>query len=711
MWRKTELAALTFVLLAVLLSFSDVLFFGKSFYIRDLARIYYPERNVLRDIVLAGDFPFWNPHYGGGQPLAANPTWEVFYPPQWLVLLPDFQFGLGAEVVLHFLIGAAGMFVLLRSLRLRWEAAAFGAFTFAFSGLLLSLASLLPCLFAIVWLPWLAFALRRFLDRRQPRDFALTALILGVILLIGEPATILQAGALVAAYSAYRLRARGLGIAAAICAAALLVGAAQIVPAIDHQRDSGRAAGLPYDEVAVQSMKPARPLELLAPHLFGRFSADAIYFWASSDPIGVPWLFSWYAGLLAAALIIAGFVQRLRGWKFVAAGSIASYLIALGRYGPVFALLYRIGFRLIRYPEKWFMPAAFLLIVFAAVAADRFLDDARFRHTTFLVSMALAAFAAAALAFAYSPLFAGVWHLKGYFDDIMREARAGGTTTLAAAIALALILFFRERPRIALPLLGAFVLADLGTRAYGLAPRIHRHFYDPPPIARALPPGTRLYNDADWRLALLPQPRIAYDDRWMRMRNAMLPEMQSLWGFDAVLEPDVTETMLQPTVELSRAFWSAQFGGRPDIARKILGDAGVTHVIALRDATSPTEPAMVVPLHGSSRWRIEGLGRILGARQTANSIDFDVDAAGAARLVVSVTRHKYWRATIDGTPAEIRPANIAFQSIEVPAGRHRVEMRYRNPVVVICAVISLISAMALAAVALRSRAPRPPSPR
>src|SRR5205823_6586715 len=150
---------------------------------------------------------------------------------------------------------------------------------------------------------------------------------------------------------------------------------------------------------------------------------------------------------------------------------------------------------------------------------------------------------------------------------------------VATAIALALILVFRERPRLALPLLAVFALADLGARAYGLAPRIDRRFYDPPPIARGLPPAARLYNDADWRLALLPQPRIAYDDRWPRMRNAMLPEMQSLWGFDSVLELDVTETMLLPSIDLSREFWRAQLGGRPDVVRRILHDAGVTHVI------------------------------------------------------------------------------------------------------------------------------------
>jgi hypothetical protein len=102
---------------------------------------------------------------------------------------------------------------------------------------------------------------------------------------------------------------------------------------------------------------------------------------------------------------------------------------------------------------------------------------------------------------------------------------------------------------------------------------------------------------------------------------------------------------------------------------------------------------------------------IAGVRETANTIDVDVDAAGRALLVLSVTAHKYWRATIDGTPAPLMRANIAFQALEIPRGRHHVSMRYRNPLIIVCAMISLIAAATLAIVAaLRSKAPQPPSP-
>jgi hypothetical protein len=703
--RRTDLLAVAFLALLILIFWADILVGGKALYIRDIARVYYPERAVLAEILRGGEFPFWNPRFAGGQPLAANPTGEVFYPPQWLVLLPDLNFAVSAEIVLHFVLGALGMYFFLRRLRLRAAASAFGAVTFAFSGLMLSLANLLPCLFIVAWLPWLAMFTRRYAEERRARDFVLAALTLGVMLLIAEPATVLQSAALMTLYLAWRLRARGVAIAAAIGLAALLVGSAQIVPSIDFQHDSGRSEPFSFRVASTWKLAPLRPLELVLPATFGRFTSAAVYYWELGNPSKLPWLFSWYSGLVAAALAIAGFVRRIRGWAFTAVVCAVSYTFA------VYPLHYVLGVRFIRFPEKFFIGAAFALMVFAAIAADRFLDDAEFRRTTFRVSLVLVAVAAIALAFAWSPLFPRAWNLTGYIDDILTEARAGAMATLATAAALALILVFRERPRIALPLLGALVLADLGPGVYGIAPRTRADFYDPPAIAQGIPRGARLYNDIAWRVALLPLPAVSYDDRITRMRNSMATEMQALWGFESMFELDVTQTMLKPTEQLNRAFWAAQFGRQTDEVRRMLAAAGVTHVVAMRDPTSPTHPAFIVPLPGTVRWFVDGGGRIVRAAQSANTLEFDLEATAPSRLVVAVTRHKYWSATVDGAPAAIHPANIAFQSIDVPAGRHRVAMRYRNPLIVIFGVVSLVSALALVAVALRSKALPPPSPR
>jgi len=128
---KTDAKIAALLAIAILLIFSDVLFLGTGFYVRDIIRDYLPSRFVLRNIVLAGEFPAWNPFYSAGQPLAANPGFQAFYPGTWLCFLPSFLFGFNLEVLLHIALAAAGMYLLLRSMELRIESALFGAIAFS----------------------------------------------------------------------------------------------------------------------------------------------------------------------------------------------------------------------------------------------------------------------------------------------------------------------------------------------------------------------------------------------------------------------------------------------------------------------------------------------------------------------------------------------------------------------------------------------------
>jgi len=486
----------------------------------------------------------------------------------------------------------------------------------------------------VTWWPWIGLFANRFFDTRRASDFALAALALGMLLLVGEPATILQAGALLGAFALCRLRpAQAIGWTAALCLAATLAGAAQLVPTIDFARDIARAGAAVPDK---WSLAPAQPLELL-----GLDTGDG-------NPLIAHWLLSWYSGMLAAALIVAGFVHRIRGWPFVAAVAASGYLLALGARLP-----------LVRYPEKWFVPAVFLLIVFAAIAADRFLDDARFRRTTHIAAGALVAV----------------------------NAAGGITRGLAVAVALTLILFLRGR--LLLVLLAALVVVDLGARVPVVAPRIDAGYYtERPAIARAIPPGARLYNDADWVAYALREP-----PAWAKIHDAMLPEMQTLWGFDSVLEADVGQLYLRPTTELEDLFLRTRFSARNGAVPQLLALAGATHAI--------TEQGVIALRNEKLRFAHAGDGRVERVRETTNTIDADVDAAGRALLDIAVTPHKYWRATIDGVPATLVRANVGFQAIEIPPGRHHLSMRYRNPLVMPCAIVSLMAVLALATIGAR----------
>lgn len=88
-------------------------------------------------------------------------------------------------------------------------------------------------------------------------------------------------------------------------------------------------------------------------------------------------------------------------------------------------------------------------------------------------------------------------------------------------------------------------------------------------------------------------------------------------------------------------------------------------------------------------------------------VETSTDVAGL--LVLSEVYYPAWKAYVDGEPAEIHRANYLFRTVEVPAGRHVVEMRYESRTltlgVVISSVTALVAAGALVAALRRQRCP------
>ncbi|MEQ1697018.1 MAG: hypothetical protein ABL901_14370 [Hyphomicrobiaceae bacterium] len=57
-------------------------------------------------------------------------------------------------------------------------------------------------------------------------------------------------------------------------------------------------------------------------------------------------------------------------------------------------------------------------------------------------------------------------------------------------------------------------------------------------------------------------------------------------------------------------------------------------------------------------------------------VDVTVEADRAGFLVMNGAWHPWWRATVDGQPAEILKANIMFNAVQVPAGRHKITFEF-----------------------------------
>lgn len=751
--------ALLLALLAV--AYADILFLGRGFYVSDLSVYHYPMKHVVREAVRGGEFPYWNRLYSGGVPLAANPAYELFYPPQWLVYVLPFHFGVQLHILLHFAIAMAGMFLLLRRLGLSIAAAAFGSIALVFCGSYASLSSKLPLLFSISWLPLALWLLMRFVEARTAARLLPLAAVLAMQWMLGEPTAVMQTWAIIGGWSL--LRALGSSqrideakrIAAALgmsIAAALLLAAVQLLPAIDFVRDTVRMKAFDFRVVANWSTPAVRLIELILPGVLRHVAAangnaliTSIYPFRADA-----YLTEIYAGLLVVLLAVAGVLAGVRGrWLFLGTMT-ASVIVAMGDHTPLLRVLYATGlFSAIRFPEKFILTAAFAIAVWGAVVFDRLLAGDR-RLIRWASGLAVIWLLVSIILLVNSS-DGGVLGTKRYF----------AINCLRAALMAIWLWLMRTRRNAAIAAAGVVLLvADLWYGTLNAVPRERREFFDPPAAVAGVDASQpyRVFNEVAWLgwegdpvvnqlFNVPPGPAL-----WWLIRNSALPEIPAMRGLPGALEDDIDLTSLTNTEEFRQAFKGARSTHLPEADEPYARMSNVGWRVRLRpfddalrqqiaaDASKAT-PVEIVPSTRAERYSFAGrlerapdaggfryavehnaadasvayiaaepftpaAGQVTRVRETANTATIDVVAVGRAFLVASVTGHRYWSGTIDGHPAPLVATNIAFQGMAVPAGAHTIEMRYRNPLVPIGGAISLLTLAALSFTAILRRAAR-----
>jgi len=773
--RRSDLIALATLAAVALLFFADVWIGINNFYMRDLTRYYYPTKQILRDIVLHGEFPFWNRYFSAGQPIAANPEHEVFYPLTWLILLPSYDFGYRLHILIHIVIGLFAMYALLRSMEVRPFSAWFGAMAWGVGGIYLSYINLLPILFCAAWLPLTCLYVRRFLLERRLRDFAAASLFLGVQFLVGEPTTVMQTGLLVGLYALYRgwysVPRVSKSIAqvirvAIVSAAGFAVGAAQMLPAFDHVRDSARSRPFDFDLVSAWSMPWSKFGELVYPNILGHISINRVmWYWAGGlyPGMGSPFLFSIYVGILVTALCIGGAFVRPRGGRLVILICIVSSVLALGGHTPLLRGLYKAGIATsVRYPEKFALMGIFAMIVFASQMLERLLDgDPGIRDGAlgFLAAATAIALAFALIGFTpvYGRVFMKVWGMTpspqakkevslSHIDWMIATARG--------AIAFALVWLAMMRNRRAWMLAcGIFVVADLAWTLEELNPRMPRRFFEPPPASAQFTANHRdfrVFHECDWYGSEDPA-RLYFstgDAVYWVVRNGLFPMTPAGSGLQTVIERDYDKTALLPTIDFTDAVWNVKRSGRADwyVPFMAMSNAWYRGVYRpfnsekqkVRGDFKKSDPVQfietlhypryyfadqLVPIATNAEFSeklsngnytaqaafvmqppfVPARGVVRSVQETANTAKLDVESFGQGFLVMSVTNHKYWTIRVDGAHVPQIPVNIAYQGIVVTPGKHVVTMEYRNPLVLIGLLISGIASGALLLVALFSR--------
>jgi hypothetical protein len=385
-WTRRETALAVLCLAGFALLAQAFWWFSDSVVPWDSKNHFYPMFRFLADSLQRGEVPLWNPYHFGGHPSAADPQSLLFTPSLFLFALIAPHASMAAFdswIMLHLLVGGLGIMALAR--RRGWvpAAAVLTAIIYMLGGSAASRLQHTGMIISYAYFPLALWAFDVLLERRGLGRAVLFG-VLAALMALGRD----QVAFLFCAVVAGRLlfltfrSGRPLGFlrerAGMLTLAALTSLALLIVPSLLTMQFLGTSnrPGIAYGVAAAGSLAPVNFLTMLAPNVFGSLSHAYDYWGPGYETMAeadwtdraVNYLF---VGTLPALLILwhgmAGGRLLARDMRFTLLVISAAVLYALGRYTPVFGLIFDLipGVSLYRRPAD----ATFVVNVGFALAS------------------------------------------------------------------------------------------------------------------------------------------------------------------------------------------------------------------------------------------------------------------------------------------------------------------------------------------------------
>ncbi len=697
------------ILLALLVfaAFPQVILGLESFVARDFGFFVYPLAHFQQDCFWRGELPFWNPYNNCGVPFLAQWNTMPLYPPSLLYLTLPLKWSLSFFSLAHLWWAGIGMYFLAR----RWTkndfAAAFAGLAFAFNGFTLNLLMWPSHIATFSWLPWVVLV-AELAWREGGRKIFLAGIVGAFQMLAGGPETILLTWLIVSALwlqefiAGQTSRAKMLWRFPVVVALVFALSAAQLLPFLDLVTHAQRASG--YTDLR-WSMPGFGLANFLVPLAFGNTTNSGIFF-----QHGQYWTSSYYLGLGTLWLALLP-LRGKRVWLLASIG-LLGLLCALGDGTPFYPLVRKIIPQLsfITYPVKFVMVAIFAAPLLAAFALA---NPEKIRQRIFLLGAVLLVLIGGIIFWTqHAPLP----------DDETHAAFINGISRAIFLLITGAVLFALTRaaqsPMLRYAPLALLLVAWLDVFT-------HQPLQNP-----TVSPAVFELNLARTKLAMQPQPelggaramlspdaaleltRFAASDaknnflakRLGYCANANLldyvPKVDGFFSltpgeFDGLLTTIYSATNGSFT-KLEEFLGVSQFSAPTNLLAWMprqnflpLITAGQRPVFAddsSLDSPFLTHPefdgSKIVLLPSSARSLVtitnQTAAKIINSKFATQTVDAEVDAAETSLVVVAQTYYHNWRVTIDGQPAPLLRANVAFQAVQVPAGKHRLHFFYHD---------------------------------
>jgi hypothetical protein len=762
--RGDDLRAAGIALAVAAVLYPRAVFRGESFFERDLHLDWYPRIVAIARCLREGALPLWDPGVAFGHPLLADAGTQVVYPPAWLALLVPLGSAYTVLVLAHLVLASVATARLARALGAARHAALAASSLFVLSGPLQSAVNLWHHFAGACVMPLVLLAALRAAARPGRRTAGRLGLAGAFQALAGSADVCVMTWALAAGLGAWRASARPgrrrPALATLVLGALLAIAVSAVVwlPAADAVSRSGRRE-LPVDVRTAWSVPATGLLRVLAPLDPARVPFEPETWTRLYERPEWPLLYSLYLGPVALAL--GAFAVRGRPAAApLALGAAVFLLAAMGPHGPLYEPLAAVlpPVRVFRYPSKALLVFALLTALLAGLGAQRLSRWAGPSRVTGLLAGSLL------VAGAILPAVAARFGASGVAPHALLAAaggllalpaalrRAGRTAALAlAALAAAdLALAHRELNAttpsafFAPPPLAAYAPRDGASRLhvydYHTLPGVSRRLLGrDSPYATSPPAGMdpRVHSAAVARLYLVPPSAALYDiegsfdldirglfPRELTELNLFLRAIEGVPAHGTLLRMGGVGTVvtlhdpppagLEPVAVLPSLF------PEPIRVHRVVGTprrhrfvgcarvaAGADAFRRLVDPAFEPDAEVIVESRVAAGGACGPAGSVRLVSRRSDALRYEVEADRDGLLVVADAWDPGWRATVDGSRAEVLRANVAFRAVAVPAGRHAVEMVYRPSSAALglgLTVLGLVSSLALVARATRRRA-------
>ncbi len=669
---------------------------------------------AAQSLLKYGEFPLWEPRIGCGAPLFAQSEAGVLHPALLFYLFTDITHATNLTVLSAILIAMLGSYAWARCLGLDPLPSAISSLTYGFSAWFLGQTQALNIIHIIALLPVsLAFIYLGATNNSKLCWFGLVAVwTLQILASHFETFTICQICCWIyiiwlfinkCGFSVIPRRKLLLFSISALLFA-VCIGSVQLLSTYEFVCKSSRYEAVPLEWIQKTTSVNPDPIRFIDP-----FRPTSIY--KAGETLDKFWVANnrQYIGIFAVLLCLYSFVYCNK--KMVIGFWIIALFFYIASLGPKYGIYY-LFWRFVpfmssfRFANRYAIPMVCFLAVLAAIGAQN-LSDLLKKHynkyaaySVLLILIVCICIGRIMLNYRIQSYLPAVWATQPQvLTDISNHQRI---FSIASQVSHAKNVFcyhpaetweqnLKQRQNIMwhhrsllspgmLPLWDAEAPDDYVTQGNGIV------------IANSANMQKMLY--------LLGNDMFISDPAWVSSIASKYDEWLKIFGISHIISPAPLPEGW-PQSEFNQIYSAPidEIPGRNVFVYALVNPVKIIRLVPNLQTHVPVDTLDLesfLQIHTGSLYEEDfahpaDIGQVTVEKSTNHTMDIHTKCDRDAYLVVGITYDSNWQAAVDGQPADIRLTNLAMQSLFVPKGEHRIELRYVSPAFELGWKISLVS--------------------